>query len=212
MRLVTFRRSPAMRLRAEFGFTLLELMIVVAIALILGAFAIVNGVSMARGFRLSEAATDYSNLLQQARISAVKFDTFYTVLTDTSSTPPKAFVNVKNPTSYVAGDPTVAFPRDVWPKSFSSGPNLSNLEAQFLPSSGGLGTVNTVNSPTFSPRGLPCTPTTGTYTTCTSLAQPTSYITFFQDNQSQKWTAVTVNPAGRIRRWSYDGSTWSPVN
>jgi prepilin-type N-terminal cleavage/methylation domain-containing protein len=202
-----------MRLRAEFGFTLLELMIVVAIALILGAFAIVNGVSAARDFRLSEAATDYSNLLQQARISAVKDDTYYTVLTDTSSSPSKAFVNVKNPTSYVAGDPTAAFPRDVWPQSFSSGPNLSNLEAQFLPS-GATGTVNTVNSPTFGPRGLPCTPQpSGSYTTCTSLTQATSYITFFQDNQSQKWIAVTVNPAGRIRRWSYDGSSsWRPVN
>lgn len=209
MKLVTFRRSPVMRLRAASGFTLLEAMLVVAIALMIGAFTIVNAVSAARSFRLSEAAADYANLMQKARISAVKDDKFYSVLTDTSSTPAKAFVNVNNPTSYALGDPMISFPGDVKPQA--SGPNLSNLEARFLPT-GASGTLNTTNGPTFSPRGLPCTPTTGTYSTCTSLTTPTSYATFLQDNQSQKWIAVTVNPAGRIRRWSYDGSSWNPLD
>jgi prepilin-type N-terminal cleavage/methylation domain-containing protein len=203
-----------MSLRAESGFTLIELMLVVAIALIVGAFAMVNAVSAARDFRLSEATTDYSNLLQQARISAVKDDTYYTVKSDFSSTPPKAFVNVKNPDVYAPGDPVIVFPRDVNPMPFDSGPNLTDLESnpQFLPANN-QNTVNTTSGPTFGPRGLPCKPeSVGTYTTCPSLRQPTSYIAFFKNSQSEKWAAVTVNPSGRIRRWSYDGTSWSPVN
>jgi prepilin-type N-terminal cleavage/methylation domain-containing protein len=207
MKSVTFRRFPAIGLRAESGFTLLEMMIVVAIVLIVGAFAIVNGMSAAQSFRLSEATTNYSNLLQQARISAIKDDTFYTVLTD----PAKAFINVNGPL-YVVGDPMMAFPSGVTPMTYSSGPNETNLEAQFLPA-GAHNTLNlTAAGPIFGPRGLPCKPTPGANPTCPSLAQPTSYITFFQNSQSQKWAAVTVSPAGRIRRWSYDGSSWEPVN
>jgi prepilin-type N-terminal cleavage/methylation domain-containing protein len=200
-------------MRTEFGFTLIELMLVVFIALIVGAFAMVNAVSAARSIRLSEATTDYSNLLQKARIQAVTSDTFYSVLTDTSKTPDTAFVNV-NGATYAKGDPVIAFPRDVKPMPFASGPNLSNLESnpQFLPANN-QNTVQTTIPPTFGPRGLPCKPTgVGANTTCPSLLTPTSYITFFQNSVSQKWAAVTVNPSGRIRRWSYDGSTWSPVN
>jgi len=196
-----------MSLRAASGFSLLELLIVLAIALVVSGFAIVNGMSAVRGIRLSEATTDYSNLLQQARISAVKNDAFYIV--EISPSGDKAFVNVNGPT-YAPGDPMMTFPTDVVPMSYASGPNVPNLESQFLPSTSSYGTVKSSTAePTFGPRGLPCTQSGGG---CPSLATPTSYITFFQNTQSGKWAAVTVSPAGRIRRWSYEGSSWSPMN
>ncbi|HEX9153997.1 MAG TPA: hypothetical protein VF819_00460, partial [Nitrospira sp.] len=171
-------------------------------------YAIVNGVSAVRGLRLNEATIDYANLLQQTRISAVKDDAYYTVMIPPSGD--KAFVNVKNPTTYVVGDPMMAFPTGVVPKPYTSGPNADNLKAQFLPTTESWGTVkSSAAEPTFSPRGLPCTPDGSS---CPSPASPTSYITFFQNSQNGKWAAVTVSPAGRIRRWSYEGSSWSPMN
>jgi prepilin-type N-terminal cleavage/methylation domain-containing protein len=207
MRLVTLRRSPTMSLRAASGFSLLELLIVLAVALVVSGYAIVNGMSAIRGIRLSEATTDYSNLLQQARIRAVRDDAYYTVMIPPAGD--KAFVNV-NGATYALGDPLTTFPTDVIPMSYASGPNADNLKSQFLPTTDSYYTVQSgAAEPTFSPRGLPCTPGGGG---CPSPATPTSYITFFQNNQSGKWAAVTVSPAGRIRRWSYEGSSWSPMN
>jgi prepilin-type N-terminal cleavage/methylation domain-containing protein len=208
MRLVTLRRSPTMSRRAASGFSLIELLIVLAVALVVSGYAIVNGVSAVRGLRLNEATIDYSNLLQEARISAVKNDAYYTVMIPTSGD--SAFVNVKDPATYAPGDPMMTFPTGVIPKSYTSGPNADNLKSQFLPTTESWGTVqSSAFEPTFSPRGLPCTPGGGG---CPSPANPTSYITFFQNNQNGKWAAVTVSPAGRIRRWSYEGSSWSPMN
>jgi prepilin-type N-terminal cleavage/methylation domain-containing protein len=208
MRLVIPRRSATLSLRAASGFSLIELLIVLAIALVVSGFAIVNGASAVRGIRLNEATTDYSNLLQQARISAVKNDAYYTVMIPPSGD--KAFVNVKDPATYAPGDPVMTFPSGVIPKSYASGPNADNLKSQFLPTTESWETVKSSTAePTFSPRGLPCNPSGGV---CLSPAAPTSYITFFQNTQSGKWAAVTVSPAGRIRRWSYEGSSWSPMN
>lgn len=203
--------------RSSNGFSLLELLIVVSIALIAASMAMMSMQSAARSVRLFEAGTDYSNLLQNARIRAVKDDKYYSVLTSLSSTaPPKGFVDLAGSGTYATGDPEIVFPQGVTPMSFASGPALANLESQFLPSgANALATVNTgAAGPTFSPRGLPCTPIAGLggTSTCPSLT-PTSYIVFLQNTQNNQWEAITVTPAGRIRQWTYDGtSTWSPRN
>lgn len=208
---------------SERGFSLLELSIVICITLIISSIMILNVRSAVRGVRLSESAANYANLLQQARIRAVRDDRFYTVLTVTpSSGAPYAFVDLQGTSTLAPGDPMQTFATSVVPQPFSSGPSLANLKSQFLPP--GPSAQNTVNStlpgPTFGPRGLPCAPLAGAggSTTCPYLTPPnytpTSFITFLQNTQSGKWQAVTVTPAGRIRQWSYDGttSTWSPLN
>jgi prepilin-type N-terminal cleavage/methylation domain-containing protein len=194
------------------GFSLLELMIVLSIAFIAAAMATMSMQRAARSVRLFEAGSDYANLLQNARIQAVKDDRFYTVRTTLSSTaPPQAYVDIGGTGTYTAPDPVMVFPQGVTPMPFASGPGLANLEAMFLPSGGNaLATLNTAAAgPTFGSRGLPCTPTAGT---CSSMI-PTSYITFIQNQESGDWMAITVTPAGRVRQWQYDNAgNWSPRN
>ena len=206
----------------ERGFSLLELCVVICITLIISGVMILNVQNAIRGVRLSESAANYANLLQQARIRAVRDARFYSVLTVTpSSAPPYAFLDLQGTGTLAPGDPMQVFGTAVVPQPFSSGPSLANLKSQFLPP--GPSAQNTVNStlpgPTFGPRGLPCAPVAGAggSMTCPYLTPPnytpTSFITFLQNTQSGKWQAVTVTPAGRIRQWSYDGtSTWSPMN
>lgn len=190
------------------GFTLLELVGVLAVCLILGAVAVLNVRTTTQVVHLRGSGTEYANLLQNARIRAIRDDTFYAVRADTTVNPPRAFVDVAGTGLYANGDPLMVFASDVTPMPFASGPGLANLKSQFLPANG-QGTVNTAQpGPTFGPRGLPCAPNGGT---CPYLP-PTSYITFVQNPQSGKWEAITVNPAGRIRVWSYEGTTWSPLN
>lgn len=197
-----WRRAPHDG-RRERGFSLLELCAVLMILMIVGAMALLTAVHAARSIRLHESATSYANLLQQARMRAVRDDRIYTVQT-TTTTPPTAFVDLAGGGT----NPRMVFATGVTPMPFGSGPALTNLENQFLPA-GQSGTVNTTApGPTFGPRGLPCTPNAGS---CPSMV-PTSYITFLQNSDNTKWLAVTVNPAGRIRIWQYDGSTWSAMN
>jgi hypothetical protein len=134
---------------------------------------------------------------------AVRDNRIYTVQT-TTTTPPNAFFDL----GLGGTNPTIVFAKGVTPMPFDSGPGLTNLENQFLPV-GQEWTVNTTSpQPTFGSRGLPCKLTAGS---CPSMV-PASYIMFLQNSESTKWKAVTVNPAARIRIWSYDGTTWSPMN
>lgn len=196
------------------GFSLLELCLVVAILTIVAALVFINAVTAVHNIRLNQSATSYANLLQQARIRAVLDDTYYTVITDSGSDPPKAFVDLLKNQTYSAtapADPMAIFLQDVKPMAFASGPGRTDLIAKFLPALGS-GTVDSGDpGPTFGPRGLPCKPTALSGGTCPSMT-PTSYITFLQHAISGKWEAVTVTPAGRIGIWSYDGTTWSPLN
>jgi type II secretory pathway pseudopilin PulG len=221
---VTFRISGEARQSAprdtlrERGLSLLELCIVLAILMIVGSMVFISAVTAIRNIRLTQSATSYANLLQQARIRAVQDDNYYIVRTVPGADPPTAFIDLNKAGTYSTSpllDPMMVFLQDVNPMAFSAGPGLGDLESKFLPAAG-VATVNTTAlGPTFGPRGLPCTPTAPIGGTCPSLNTggiPTSYITFLQNTQSQKWEAVTVTPAGRVGLWSYDGSTWSPLN
>lgn len=193
---------------------------VVTVIMVLAAVTVEAVQRATRNLRLQGAAISYSDLLQQARIRAVRDDKFHTVLTTpvVGNTPATAFVDIAGGGVYAAGDPVVNFPTGVTPMPFASGPNLAGLEAQFLPPGpGSLQTVNTTAAgPTFGTRGLPCTPSAaGPNATCPYLSPaglPTAYISFLQNTQSGAWMAVTVTPAGRVRQWSYSGGNWSPLN
>ena len=199
------RRISKMR---EKGVSLLELMMVIAVIMTVAAMVFINAVTALENIRLGQSATSYANLIQQVRIRAVQDDTFYTVQTTpaTGGTPASAFADLAGNGT----NPIMYFFRSVTPMPFSSGPGLANLKSQFLPaSSQAQASVNTTApGPTFGPRGLPCTPSVGT---C-PYQTPTSYITFLQNSKTNKWQAITVTPAGRVRIWSYGGSTWSPMN
>lgn len=210
-------RKNVSRSRADAsGFSLLELLIVLAVALIAAALIIPNMQTAIRTVRLHESAMSYSNLLQQTRMRAVQDDRYYSVLTatDPATGIPYAFADLQGTTVYAPGDPRMEFSSGVQPRSYASGPAVTNLKSQFLPP-GPLAqmSVNTTGSPTFGPRGLPCTPTPGPggFVTCGSIT-PTSYITFMQNTQGGAWQAVTVTPAGRIAQWAYNGTTWTRLN
>lgn len=200
-------RIPVHHSSRQKGFSILEMVVVCAILMIVGAMVFVNAARLVQGIRLNQSATSYANMLQQARLRAVRDDNFYSVLTTTSAKP-LAFIDLGQQGTYTAGYPAMVFSQNVTSQPFSSGPGRTNLQAQFLPANG-QGAVDSSDNPTFGPRGLPCRPNGGT---CPSLAQPTAYITFFQNSVTQKWAAVTITPAARIQVWNYDGSTWNLAN
>ena len=205
-------------IRRQTGFSLIELLAVVAIVIVVAAMAFVNIGTAARAIRLNGAAGDYANLLQNARIRAIKDDKFYTVRTDASVNPPIAFLDINGSGTYDAAlrEPMMAFRSGTTPAPFSSGPGLANLKSQFLPPSttGQASLATMAAGPSFGPRGLPCTPTGGTcpYMDPITLI-PTSFVTFVQ-GANGGWAAITVTPAGRIREWTYNSGSgsWTPMD
>ena len=193
------------------GASLIELLIAMALVLVLSAIAVPAWQAI-RSSRLHEAGSDYASLLQTARINAVQNDTYYPVVV-TAGPPVQAFVDMKGTGVYASGDAIVTFANSVYARNYGNNPpGLANLESQALTSSADP-SLDTTDNPTFGPRGMPCKPTTsGGYTTCPAFSgtvSGTSYISFFQSEPDGTWLAVVLNPASRIRIYTYSNSSWT---
>ncbi len=205
----------------ERGFSLLELLITLAVGLTLAATGILLASTATNEVRLSTSGTNYANLLQTARMRAVRDDAFYKVRVDcgtvgsaapcTGTTPARAFIDINGNGNYDAGEPVMEFAAAVSPQTFGSGPAEGNLASQFLPASA-VTTVASTSIPIFGTRGLPCKVSGGACPYLDAAGLPVSYITFIQNTRGGRWEAVTVNPASRIREWAYNGTTWTPLN
>ena len=206
--------------KREAGFSLVELLTVCVVMLVVAAVAVPNMISAVHLSKLRAAGSDFSSLVQVARIRAVQDDRFYSVRI-LAGPPQNAYVDIfpqsntgasgNGGTSVVAGDPLNPIDLEVTPQAVASAPNTANLKTQFLPA-GSLLTPNdgstAAGAITFGPRGLPCTSLTATGgTVCDSQGGATAYWVFFQNARTLAWEAVTVSPAGRIRKWIFSGPT-----
>jgi Tfp pilus assembly protein FimT len=204
-------------------------MIVVAIMLIVAAYAIPIWRTSERTAKIRGAETSYAGLLQLARTRAINDDRYYSVYTKlaTGNTPQMAYVDIypqnvngtsgNGPTgSFVAGppsDPMVTLSPEAVPQTAGAAPNTANLYTTFCSSCTTAIILNT--APTWGPDGLPCAATTaalGTGLVCNSAGGPIAYVAFFQSSTNNEWDAVTLSPAGRIKTWYYTGAVWAPFN
>ena len=208
------------------GFSLVELCVVVIIAFIIAATAVPTLLTSLRTAHLRGAASDYAGLLEQARISSIRDNRYYStyILAPAGSAQvAQAYVDMlpkvltgasgNGGTSVAPGDPTITIESDIVLESAGSAPNTSNLESQLLPATTPVTpTDGSVTAPTFGPRGLPCTPVSMTGgTVCDASGGATAFWTFLENTNSSSWQAVTITPAGRIQKWYYTGSVWSKL-
>jgi prepilin-type N-terminal cleavage/methylation domain-containing protein len=202
------------------GFSLVELMIVVVIALIVAGISVPRFLTIIHNARLQGGVSDFSGLLQKARIRAVQDDTYYATYFTTSGNIREAYVDVKKLSGSTAldatVDPIISMSREVTLVAASSVPNTSALQGLFLPAGSGL-TVNdgaSSSSPIiFNSRGLPCTSisVSGGTICSSSSTYTTAYWLFFKDSITNTLEAVTISPAGRIQKWEVAGSSWAKL-
>jgi prepilin-type N-terminal cleavage/methylation domain-containing protein len=207
------------------GFSMIELLIVLVIIITVASVAVPMISSAVRSAHLRGAASDLASLYEQGRILAIRDNRYYStyILAASGNQPEEAYVDMlpqrigqasgNQGSSVVVGDPVVTLSSDVTPQAASSAPNTSNLQNQLLPSTTSVTPVDTtVTAAIFGPRGLPCTPISlSSESICDSAGGPTAYWTFLQNSTTGAWEAVTITPAGRIRKWFYNGSTWSKL-
>ena len=213
------------------GFSLLELMVVVAIMMIVAAVCVMTVNTAVQTSRIRGTANRYAELLQTARARAAADDRFYSVYIQPAAgaNPALAYVDIyprqvngvsghgappagffeKGPPS----DPVTTVSNGVLPQAAAGAPATANLKGLFCGACANNIVLNA--APTWGPDGMPCLAKASldaTSTVCNSAGGPIAYVNYFQSQTNGQWSAVTVSPAGRVKAWSYAPNTgvWVP--
>ena len=189
------------------GFTLVEMLTVVAIVMILGGIAAPLLMNTVSGVKMRYAATDFSGLLQKVRMEAVRRNSFYPVLPTVLNAGNNGYFADTNPRNgtYDAGEPLIVLGRvTVFAGTGSGAPQEAALTGTF-------NFTHNTNSiaATFNARGLPCTYTGVAATTCAQA--PGQGFFYFLSGPQSTWAAIVITPSGRVQVFTYDHSgngTW----
>jgi len=186
------------------GFSLIELILVVAIILIISAMAIPQIQRVQTRYKLSTSGHAIAGLVQQTRLEAVRRNQpAYAQIDSTSPAPNLVYVN-SDKSAYTPGTPGVpvvttnggvtlqtAFPAGL----------VDQLNAYL-----GTGVGVVVEAPGtpigFNPRGLPCIGLNANPSVCVQLdgAKVPAFLWVMTTGQGD-WEAVTVTAAGKTKSW-----------
>lgn len=192
--------------RDQMGFSLLEIMIVVGIGLIVTAVGLPRMTTAIANMKLRSSMTTVSGLLQNTRMLAVKKNKSQMACHFNRTAMPYSLVYyVKDAAntcpSLSNGDTQVEMEAPITPYDAPTGSPAPSVIAN---SQMGLLADPETSTPSFNSRGLPCLYSSGT---CSNVA----FIKYFKDNRiggSGGWAAISITPAGRIKRWFWNGSSW----
>jgi prepilin-type N-terminal cleavage/methylation domain-containing protein len=194
------------------GFSMTELVIVVAIVLIVAAIAIPNGIRTWYNMELRATSDQVAGLMQQARLLAAKNNAYFTVCYTTSGGVQTVYLSQVTLSSTSActfsTKYTIALPRQI--TAASAAPTGTNPSAYALTGDTSSTTpCDNACTLAFSPRGLPCKfDTSTTPATCTTPAA-SYFVYYFNATASNGFGAVLVTKAGRTRAFTWNGSSWN---
>lgn len=191
--------------RAEKGFSLLELAMVVVIALIITAIALPAVRRTFSSYQLDASGRAIASMLQQVRMAAVKNNTPYYAQYDGAPGVGMAFAvpAIRYPATYdSSSDPAAAVASYVtFLPAAGAAPPHAQLETA-MGMAAGAPNLQIGGVIAFNARGLPCA-FNGNPWVCTG---PVGFEWFMQNSLSQEWEAITVSPAGRIKVWRRSGN------
>jgi prepilin-type N-terminal cleavage/methylation domain-containing protein len=189
------------------GFSLVELLIVVAIMMVTAAIAVPKVSDILNGLRLRGAAQQLSELYQQARMKAVQDDSYYEVLISADNR--QVYVDIAGngtPSNLVLPLPpamslnNAGVPPGLDQKTLGFDPVVAETSVMF--------DRDGTNRPglAWSSRGLPCQRSSAT-SLCQAGVGWLQYLQL-QEGAQVAYAAVSVSPAGRVKVWKYQGGAW----
>ncbi len=197
------------------GFTLLELLILLAVGLIVTAIALPIMSNVVANQKLRASMTSISGLLQNTRMVAVHDNKTKTAChckgaSCPASAEPHGLVyfakdgtTCTTTTVPLRNDPQVELEAPITPMTAPSGPGapptINNSDL-------GLLSNPLTTDPSFNSRGLPCL-----YVNPGTCSPNNGFIQYFRDDRigSGAWAAISITPAGRFKRWFWNGTVWT---
>ncbi|MGH9557556.1 MAG: pilus assembly FimT family protein [Terriglobales bacterium] len=192
------------------GFSLIELLVVVAIILVVSAVAVPNIMRAMSAYRLRSAAGEYAQLVQRMRMEALKNNRdmriWYGWSVSSEGWRPSFYVDADLDWTMDANEAAFPLPRNMW---WGWGPSTATMNLDFTYIS------QTWIHPGFNSRGIPCAYGIVSWSQCstTSGGQPVGFVYFLTDYETgwgspTGYAAVTVSPSGKVKVWTWSGSSW----
>lgn len=204
-------------MKSQPGFSLTELLVVLAIILIVGGLSIPSLSRTIDNARLKSAAQQVAGIYQEARIRSAQDDTYYGLLVSQPGvTPAQICIDLDGDGACGPNEPQVQLPAPVTLISAGVPVNLDSATMGFSPLTADSSSTYTqqgiqVHALAWNSRGLPCQRTSSTsaclnWTTTSAGAGPVAWVQYLELRQTADdtaYAAVTVSPTGRIKTWMY---------
>jgi prepilin-type N-terminal cleavage/methylation domain-containing protein len=186
----SFRRKCLTRIA---GYSLVEMMMTLAIGLVMVSIALPTMIGAIQGYRLNSVAQQVANLVELTRYTAIRRNTVITLQMQPIKGSTVFFIDLHADNQPDTDDPIVVLPNDM---------QLAPGSAPDSSSTGLAATQNFAGQITFDYRGtvsFPVGPLTPYFLTLGYL------------NQAQYGSrAITVMPMGQTKTWrALDGGTWT---
>ncbi len=180
------------------GFSLVELVTVLAVGLIMTAVAVPGAMRQYRQYRLNSSTVSVANLLQRCRYEAIRLNTNVSCLGNAAPAGFTFWADSNNNGAVDLGEPQYLFPNDLvlGPAGAPGAAPTANFPGGVTPAPGVGGGI------TFTPRGGIVPPVGGGGGFFFSIGYPAAMgINTFR--------GVTVSPTGKTKIWgATPGSNW----
>jgi prepilin-type N-terminal cleavage/methylation domain-containing protein len=202
-------RNGSKRETRDKGFSLVELVTVLAIVLIIAGITIPSMVQAWYDLQLRSSVGQVSSLFQQARIMAAKNNATYPVRFRVNGQTLQMYIDTQqNSTLDPVNDPFLDLPRGVTAAAGAPTGGSGQPTAFTLAGDTTSGTpFDNSNVLAFTPRGLPCNYVSGSPATCTTPAA-SYFVFYFNNGRANGWVGVYVTKTGRSQLITWDGSAW----
>jgi len=204
-------RSTAPRTGRAFpvanGFSMLELVIVIAISITIAAIAIPSFLTAMYDIRLKSAATDLSGFMQRARLQSARQNATYPIVYRSVTGADEAFIDLNNDGVWETGEPLLTFSPTVTMASGAPS-GTGGAPTPYVLVGDTAGTVyDNATTLAYSQRGLPCA-----YILNVCSTPAAGYFVYYLKTQrpggSTSWAGVVVTRAGRTKTIVWSGTAW----